>query len=97
MDDVPYRWTVRPRPSYSQGLGETAMTCVVELEGAKGAALVVSLPWAHPGNWLLWPTHAVRPALVARMVRMAFAEGWDPASSGPPLRLDLPDTDELAG
>jgi hypothetical protein len=47
-----FRWTVRRRPTYSQANGWSPLTFVVERAERPGAILVVSLPCAHPGNWL---------------------------------------------
>ena len=87
VDDVPYRWKVRRRPSYSQGIGESSLIFAVELADRPGTTLVVSLPWAHPSNWLGLPAEAVRPRLVADTIRRALAQGWEPSRPGSTFRL----------
>ncbi|GAB3449481.1 hypothetical protein [Actinophytocola sediminis] len=89
VDGAEYRWTVRPRPSYCQGNGWSPMTFAVGLAEQAGRALVVSLPWAHPSNWLHLPTGAVRPAMVARAIQFALTQGWDPSAPGSPFSITL--------
>jgi hypothetical protein len=90
VDDVEYRWTVRPKPSYTQGSAWSPMTFAVESVDQRGRTLVVSLPWAHTRNWMGAPTGAVRPAMVARAIQHALAEGWQPAAPGSAFTLTLP-------
>lgn len=87
VDGVPYRWKVRRRPTYSQGIGESGMVFAAERADQPGATLVVSLPWAHPSNWLGSPAHAVRPGMVADTIRQALAQGWEPSRPGPTFVL----------
>jgi hypothetical protein len=84
-----YRWRVRPRPTYSQGLGWSPLSFAVELADDPGTTLLVRLPVAHPGNWLNLPTRAVQPSLVAASIRAAVAAGWIPAQHGPAFLLDM--------
>ena len=91
VDDVEYRWTVRHKPSYTQGSAWSPMTFAVEAVAQRGRTLVVSLPWAHPGNWMGAPTGAVRPAMVARAIQHALAHGWQPAAPGSAFALTLPE------
>lgn len=76
VDGTGYRWTVRPKPTYSQGLGST-MTFAVELADRPGATLVVDTGRPRPDNWLHLPTEPVRPAEVADAVRAAPRTGFD--------------------
>jgi hypothetical protein len=90
VDDVPYRWKVRHKPSYGQGIGESSMIFAVERADRPGTTLVVSLPWAHPSNWLGLPSGAVRPSMVADAIRCALAQGWQPSQPGPTFVLSSP-------
>jgi hypothetical protein len=91
VDGAVYRWYVRRRPSYIQGLARSPLTFAVELAGRHGRVLVVSVTDVrHPGNWLHQPSLAVRPAVVAAVIRMALDRGWQPAGSGAPFRLKVP-------
>ncbi|MEU8636747.1 hypothetical protein AB0C38_31635 [Amycolatopsis sp. NPDC048633] len=76
VDGTDYRWTVRPKPTYTQGLGST-MTFAVELAERPGATLVVDTGRPRPDNWLHLATEPVRPAEVADGVRAALARGFD--------------------
>ena len=41
VDDVTYRWRVRGKPTYCQGLGWSPLTYAVELAADPGTTLVV--------------------------------------------------------
>ena len=61
----------------------------MQLDANPGTLLVVSMPWAHPTNWLDLPAAAVRPATVASAITSALAKGWQPAHPGAPFALAL--------
>jgi hypothetical protein len=92
VDGITYRWKVRHRPTYPQGLGWTPLSYVAEQSGRSGALLVVTVPWAHPGNWVGMESAAIRPAMVAQAIRMAKTHGWRPDLPGPAFTL----ADDLA-
>ncbi|MGW4064399.1 hypothetical protein ACWEGE_39350 [Amycolatopsis sp. NPDC004747] len=82
VDGTEYRWTVRRKPTYAQGLGAT-MTFAVELAERPGATLVVDTGRPRPDNWLHLPAEPVRPAEVVAAVRAAVARGVDFAAPLP--------------
>jgi hypothetical protein len=90
VGDVAYRWTVRRKPTYSQGIAESPLSFAVELADRPAGRLLVSLPVPRPDNWLHAPSGVVTPALVARCITDARDSGWDPARPGPPLTINLP-------
>ncbi|MFI5916564.1 hypothetical protein [Dactylosporangium sp. NPDC051541] len=90
VDNVIYRWTVRRRPSYSQGLA-SPITFVAELLHEPAGKLLVSLPAARPDNWLGAASAVVTPGLVARQISDARAAGWEPARRGPVFKVQLQD------
>lgn len=87
-----YRWKVRGKPTYGQGNGWAPLTFVVEHAERQGALLVVSLPYAHPGNWLGLPSGGVPPRTVAAAISRALAEGWEATTAGPAFELSIDDT-----
>ncbi|WP_067832796.1 hypothetical protein [Actinomadura kijaniata] len=89
VDGTAYLWKVRHRPTYSQGIGESPLTFVVERVEEPGALLVVSLPCAHPANWVGLPSATVLPSTVAEGVRTALGRGWRPGRPGPAFRVTL--------
>jgi hypothetical protein len=91
VDGVTFRWTVRRKPTYHQANGWSPLTFVVEHAVAPASLLVVSLPCAHPGNWLGQPSQAVTPGMVTESIRRAVADGWKPAQRGRPFALTLAD------
>ncbi|OXM59265.1 hypothetical protein [Amycolatopsis vastitatis] len=76
VDGTDYRWTVRRKPTYAQGLGAT-MTFAVELADQPGATLVIDTGRPRPDNWLYPAAEPVRPAEVAASIRAALARGFD--------------------
>ena len=81
VDGVMYRWLVRHKPTYAQGL-ESAMTFAVEASDARGQVLIVTTGWWRPDNWLNAPCRTVSPRVVERAVRSALAAGWRPGEGG---------------
>lgn len=88
-----FRWKVRGKPTYSQALGWSPLTFAVELADEPGALLTVSLPCAHPSNWLALPSGVVLPRTVASAIKTALDRGWRPSQPGSPYPLAL---DEFA-
>jgi hypothetical protein len=88
VDGVMYRWRLRGRPTYSQGLG-SRMTYAVELAEEPGATLVVTTSQAHPSNWVNKLAVPILPRHVGRAVRRALAQGWLADSPGKPFPLTV--------
>jgi hypothetical protein len=78
VSETVYRWRVRHKPTYCQGNGWTPMTFAIELAEKPGNALLVTLPYARPDNWLCEQWTSIRPALV-----------WTPHLPGSAHRLEL--------
>lgn len=92
VDEVQFRWKVRHKPTYCQANGWSPLIFAAELAEHPGALLVVSLPYAHPGNWLLLPTGPVLPRTVASGIKLALDRGWRPSQPGLAFMLSLDDT-----
>ncbi|GAA3293691.1 hypothetical protein Dvina_19570 [Dactylosporangium vinaceum] len=90
VDNVIYRWTVRRRPTYGQGLA-SPIFFVAELLHEPAGKLLVWLPAARPDNWLGAASAVVTPALVASQIADARAAGWDPTRRGPVFQVKLKD------
>ncbi|WP_432926673.1 hypothetical protein ACQPZZ_36580 [Microbispora sp. CA-135349] len=95
VDGVAYRWRIRRKPAYGQAI-EGALTFAIELAEGPGRVLLVSLPFSRPDAWVGERTMAVRPALVAAVVRMALGQGWDPCRAGRAFDLDVTEDDLAA-
>lgn len=93
VDGTVFRWRVRRKPTYCQGNSWGPMTFAVELAGASGRVLLVSLPCSRPDAWWGKRTMAIRPALVTATIRMALNHGWDPRQAGNAFELALTDED----
>ncbi|MEW5539282.1 hypothetical protein AB1339_16690 [Streptomyces cyaneofuscatus] len=90
VDGTEYRWQIRRKPSYMQGLCRTPIAYAVEAGsgGRPGTILIVIVGQAHPGNWVGVEAEPVRPAHVAASIRQARGKGWDPDRAGSPFWLD---------
>jgi hypothetical protein len=95
VDDVTYRWRVRSKPTYCQGLGWSPLTYAVELATNPGTTLVIKTDRPHLSNWLDLPSTPILPAEVAASIRTARSRGWAPEDTGAPFILDLPDIEEI--
>ena len=89
VDGVAYRWTVRPKPSYSQGNAWSNLTFAVQREMLGQSVLVATVGGARPDNWINVSSAVVTPALVEGAVRRALAQGWLPMQPGSPFVLTL--------
>lgn len=89
VDGTDYRWRLRGRPTYDQGLAASPATYAVEHAERPGATLVVATDQPHCGNWMGREGKPVHPADVAAAVRLALRQGWEPTAPGAAYRLDL--------
>lgn len=91
VDGTGYRWSVRPRPSYSQALGWEPLTFAVELADAPGQVLSVRTALPRPDNWLGLRSEPVTPRMVERTIRAARIAGWQPHRSSTAFTFDFRD------
>jgi hypothetical protein len=97
VDGKGYRWFVRRKPTYSQGLTRLPLSFAVErTDPPSRATLVVQLASPHPGNWMNAPPYPVLPSAVASAIRQALDLGWQPDHPGSPFMLNLGDGDQLS-
>ncbi|MER8062816.1 MULTISPECIES: hypothetical protein [unclassified Streptomyces] len=89
VDGTAYRWHLRRRPTYSQGLCWSPCTYAVEHAITPGTTLVVTTNHPHARNWVGEPSIPVLPADVATAIASALRQGWSPTCPGSPLLLDL--------
>lgn len=92
VDGVHYRWTVRRKPTYTQGLAESGLVFAVQRQDApEGAVLRVEAPSPRPDHWLgRRASAAIAPRHVVAAIRRALAEGWNPQFPGSAFRLLAP-------
>jgi hypothetical protein len=88
VDGHSYRWKIRSRPTYAQGLAQRPLRFAVELEGG-ASVLLVSVDGPRPDNWLKLPGKSVTPAHVAQGIRQALAAGWKPTEPDSALEMTL--------
>ena len=88
VDGISYRWRVRGRATYAQGMGWRPLTYAVAPAENPGTTLVVTTHQLHPSNWCEARAKPVLPAEVAATIRMARAKGWVPEKPGSPFLLD---------
>ncbi|MEU2928870.1 hypothetical protein ABZ636_28040 [Streptomyces sp. NPDC007251] len=88
VDGTSYRWRLRPRPTYGQGLCWWPCTYAVEHAEHPGTTLVVTTNQPHASNWLERPSNPVLPSDVAAAITAALQHGWVPTRAGSPFHLD---------
>ncbi|MCE3036025.1 hypothetical protein [Streptomyces sp. CMSTAAHL-2] len=88
VDGTAYRWRLRGRPTYFQGLGWSPCTFAVEHADTPCMTLAVTIDQPHPSNWIGREAAPVLPSGVAAAVRFALREGWTPTASGSLFHLD---------
>ncbi|MFI5875864.1 hypothetical protein ACIBAH_26095 [Streptomyces sp. NPDC051445] len=88
VDGTAYRWRLRGRPTYSQGLAWTPCTYAVEHADTPGMTLVVTTDQTHPSNWIGREVEPVLPSSVVAAVQLALHMGWTPTASGSAFHLD---------
>ncbi|MFF5494084.1 hypothetical protein [Streptomyces aquilus] len=91
VEGTAYRWRLRRRPTYFQGMAWSPCTFAVERADSTGpgATLVVTTDQPHLSNWLGREGKPVLPSDVARVIEHALRAGWAPSSPGAPFHLDL--------
>ncbi|MDT7842106.1 hypothetical protein [Streptomyces justiciae] len=91
VDGTAYRWRLRRRPTYFQGLAWTPCTFAVEHADSSGPGrtLVVTTDQPHLSNWIGREGQPILPSDVARAIEHALREGWTPTSRGATFHLDL--------
>ncbi|MET8854577.1 hypothetical protein [Streptomyces sp. NPDC004579] len=88
VDGTVYRWRLRGRPTYVQGLAWSPCMFAVEHADTPGMTLVITTDQPHPSNWIGRESEPVLPSGVAAAVRLALREGWTPTVPGPTFHLD---------
>lgn len=88
VEGAPFRWRVRARPTYSQGLGWSPLTVGVEAEPG-GVVLVLVFGAARPDNWVGEPASIATPAAVEDGIRRALDAGWIPDQPGAPTFFEM--------
>ncbi|SOD67554.1 hypothetical protein SAMN06297387_1324 [Streptomyces zhaozhouensis] len=90
VNGTAFRWRVRRRPTYVQGMAWTPCTFAAEHAGTPGTTLVVTTDQPHPSNWLGRAARPVLPRDVAQAIEHALHHGWTPTTPGPPFHLTWP-------
>lgn len=82
VDNITYRWTIRSKPTYSQGAFEDNMTAAAELYDNPGTVLSITFPWVRCDNWIENPKVPVTPKDIEKSIRGALKKGWKPENRG---------------
>ncbi|MFJ6393627.1 hypothetical protein ACIQJT_39300 [Streptomyces sp. NPDC091972] len=91
VDGTAYRWRLRGRPTYFQGMTWSPCTFAVEHADTPGMTLVVTTNQPHPSNWFGREATPVLPFDVAQAIQLALRECWAPTASGSPFYFDQSD------
>jgi hypothetical protein len=94
VDGTVYRWRVRKRPTYSQGIGHRPLSFAVEHAESAGAVLHVTMPQDHPSSWIGGTAEPALPSTVSALIRHALDRGWRPQSPGPAFLVTAPDGEQ---
>jgi hypothetical protein len=89
VDGTAYRWRLRRRPTYFQGLVWTPCTFAVEHADTPGTTLVVTTNQPHLSNWIGREPKPVLPSDVAQAIECALRDGWAPTAPDSSFHLDL--------
>lgn len=89
VDGTAYRWRLRRRPTYFQGLAWSPCTFAVEHADTPGTTLVVTTNQPHLNNWVGREAEPLLPCDIARAIECALHEGWTPTAPGPSFHLGL--------
>lgn len=88
VDGTAYRWRLRGRPTYFQGMAWSPCTFAVEHAETPGSVLVVTTNQPHTSNWIGREAEPVLPPDVAATIRLALRGGWAPATPGSAFHID---------
>ncbi|MFJ6896850.1 hypothetical protein [Streptomyces hokutonensis] len=88
VDGTVYRWRLRGRLTYFQGLTWSPCRFAVEHADTPGMTLVVTTDHLHPSNWIGREAGPVLPSSVAAAVQLALHMGWAPTAQGAAFHLD---------
>lgn len=89
VEGIAYRWLVRPKPTYCQGLTWGSASFTAELESSGKSTLIVTLDMPRPDNWVGEQGFVITPSLVAQAIKKALECGWKPKSKGNAYQLTL--------
>ncbi len=89
VDGKVYRWAVRHKPTYVQGLGWAPLTFAVEDADTPGQVLSVATRSMRLDNWLGLPGTPMTPQVVEQSIRTALTAGWEPDRSDGAFKLVL--------
>ncbi len=82
VGEIEYRWSIRFKPSYAQGLCESPLTAAIELAESPGATLIVNFHAPRPDNWLGLGAWTITPQHIASSIAQGLQSGWKPEQQG---------------
>ena len=85
VDGTGFRWNVRRKPTYCQGMGWSTLSVAVEQSDCRGSVLIRHLPQFHTINWVGEVIAPVLPSQIALLIRTSVAAGWKPEKAGKPF------------
>ncbi|MEU0832517.1 hypothetical protein [Streptomyces sp. NPDC005969] len=88
VDGTAYRWRLRGRPTYFQGMAWSPCTFAVEHADTPGTVLLVTTNQPHTSNWIGREAEPVLPSGVAAAIRLALHGGWTPTTLGSTFHID---------
>lgn len=81
VGELTYKWLIRKRPTYSEGINHSFMRIAVELDSKSPTGLLmINTQVFRPDNWIKPTQIAVTPKIVRSMIEKALESGWSPES-----------------
>ena len=91
-----YRWAVRRRPTYCEANEWGNLTAAVELYDSPKSVLLIEFPFPRPDSWtspmslgMSVADRSVTPAMIAKCIKEAIGNGWDPKVSGQAFKYNV--------
>lgn len=91
VDGNDYHWLIRSRATYIQECESGNMLAAIERADTKGATLAVVFPWVRFEGEYKFEARSVTPGIIAKCIREALREGWQPAMRGTRFLFHYPD------
>ncbi|MDT0584361.1 hypothetical protein [Brumicola blandensis] len=78
VDGQDYRWSIRSKPTYSEGAFACGMTAAAELYDSPVSTLLIVFDAPRPDNWLLQDGKNITPKMIEASIKASIEDGWKP-------------------
>ena len=88
LHGVDYRWAIRKKPTYSEGIGESNLTAAVELKNSPKSTLLITFNKLRSDSWVSLENVSATPKKIVECIEKALLEGWQPDVSGQNFQVE---------